>query len=78
MAIGTYGWQEAFLITGALGFVWLIFWWLFYEIPSRHKKIKTPEYEYIHSDSEDIATPDQKPIKWAKLVQLPQTWVFIS
>lgn len=76
--LGAYGWQEAFLITGALGFVWLIFWWLFYEIPSRHKKIKTPEFEYIHSDSEDIATPDQKPIKWAKLVQLPQTWVFIS
>ena len=24
----TYGWQEAFIITGALGFVWLIFWWL--------------------------------------------------
>ncbi|WP_026632896.1 MFS transporter [Dyadobacter alkalitolerans] len=76
--LGAYGWQEAFLITGALGFIWLIFWWLFYEIPSRHKKIKTPEFEYIHSDSEDIATPDQKPIKWAKLVQLPQTWVFIS
>ncbi|MCF2490921.1 MFS transporter [Dyadobacter sp. CY347] len=76
--LGAYGWQEAFLITGALGFIWLIFWWLFYEIPSRHKKIQPAEFEYIHSDSEDIATPDQKPIRWAKLVQLPQTWVFIS
>jgi ACS family hexuronate transporter-like MFS transporter len=36
--LGAYGWQEAFLITGALGFIWLIFWWLFYEIPSRHIK----------------------------------------
>jgi MFS transporter, ACS family, hexuronate transporter len=24
----TYGWREAFIITGALGFVWIIFWWL--------------------------------------------------
>ena len=76
--LGAYGWQEAFLITGALGFIWLIFWWLFYEIPSRHKKIQPDEFAYIHSDSEDIATADEKPIKWAKLIQLPQTWVFIS
>ncbi|MCF0040693.1 MFS transporter [Dyadobacter fanqingshengii] len=76
--LGAYGWQEAFLITGALGFIWLIFWWLFYEIPSRHKKIQPEEFAYIHSDSEDIATADEKPIKWAKLIQLPQTWVFIS
>lgn len=24
----TYGWREAFIITGALGFIWLAFWWL--------------------------------------------------
>jgi len=76
--LGAYGWQEAFLITGALGFIWLLFWWLFYEIPSRHKKIQPEEFAYIHSDSEDVATTDEKPIKWARLVQLPQTWVFIS
>ncbi|SKC06413.1 MFS transporter [Dyadobacter psychrophilus] len=76
--LGAYGWQEAFLITGALGFIWLIFWWLFYEIPSRHKKIQPEEFAYIHSDSEDVATTDEKPIKWARLIQLPQTWVFIS
>ncbi|MCF0051983.1 MFS transporter [Dyadobacter sp. LJ53] len=76
--LGAYGWQEAFLITGALGFIWLIFWWLFYEIPSRHKKIQPEEFAYIHSDSEDVAATDEKPIKWARLIQLPQTWVFIS
>lgn len=76
--LGAYGWQEAFLITGALGFIWLIFWWLFYEIPSRHKKIQPEEFAYIHSDNEDVATTDEKPIKWARLIQLPQTWVFIS
>lgn len=76
--LGAYGWQEAFLITGALGFIWLIFWWLFYEIPSRHKKIQPAEFAYIHSDNEEVDTTHEKPIKWAKLVQLPQTWVFIS
>jgi ACS family hexuronate transporter-like MFS transporter len=51
--LGIYGWQMAFLITGAIGFVWLLFWWLFYEVPARHKKINTGEFDFIHSDTED-------------------------
>jgi len=37
--LGIYGWQMAFIITGAIGFIWLIFWLIFYEIPSKHKKV---------------------------------------
>ena len=33
----TYGWQTTFLVTGSLGFVWLVLWLLFYETPDRHK-----------------------------------------
>ena len=33
--LGAYGWQEAFLITGAIGFVWLILWIIFYELPEK-------------------------------------------
>jgi ACS family hexuronate transporter-like MFS transporter len=76
--LGSYGWQEAFIITGGLGFIWLIFWWLFYEIPSRHKKVTPEEFEYIHSDNEVSVEGDEKPIKWGQLLQLRQTWVFIS
>ncbi|MCE6987858.1 MFS transporter [Dyadobacter sp. CY323] len=75
--LGAYGWKEAFLITGALGFIWLVFWWIFYEIPSRHKKITAEEFAFIHSDDEDVATTDQTPIHWTKLLTLRQSWVFI-
>ncbi|CAG5016607.1 Hexuronate transporter [Dyadobacter sp. CECT 9275] len=75
--LGSYGWQEAFLITGALGFIWLIFWWLFYEVPSRHKKISQEEFTYIHSDNESAGQENAKPIKWTVLLGLKQTWVFI-
>ncbi|MGB4399406.1 MAG: MFS transporter [Daejeonella sp.] len=74
--LGLYGWQEAFIITGALGFVWLIFWWLFYDIPSKHKKISKEEFELIHSDHE----PDSEhtgSVKWRRLLSIKQTWVFI-
>ncbi|WP_149244032.1 MFS transporter [Dyadobacter sp. 32] len=75
--LGSYGWQTAFIITGAIGFVWLVFWIIFYEIPSRSKQLKPAEFEYIHSDNEAITTGKEKPIKWITLLRLKQTWVFI-
>src|SRR5690242_9139235 len=35
LILAAYGWQMAFIATGALGFIWLIFWWFMYEVPSR-------------------------------------------
>lgn len=75
--LGAYGWQEAFIITGALGFIWLIFWWFLYEVPSRQKRLSAAEFEYIHSDNEADTSATDKPIKWASLLKLKQTWVFI-
>lgn len=74
--LGTYGWKEAFIITGALGFIWLIFWIWLYEIPSRSKKVSKEEYAYIHSDDHSSDQPNKK-IAWAKLLTIKQTWVFI-
>lgn len=47
---GTYGWQHAFIWTGIIGFVWLVFWIFMYEIPARHKKLTQAEFDHIHSD----------------------------
>lgn len=74
--LGTYGWQMAFIITGLLGFVWLIFWWLFYDIPSKQRKLSPEEYAFIHSD-DDVVEEVSKPIKWITLLKIKQTWVFI-
>lgn len=45
-----YGWQAAFIITGALGLVWMVFWLLFYRIPREAKKLSRAEYDYINQD----------------------------
>lgn len=75
--LGMYGWQEAFWITGAIGFIWLIFWWIFYEVPSKQKRVKQPEIDYIHSDNEGVAEEKTVKLKWIQLLGLKQTWVFI-
>lgn len=75
---GIMGWEWAFIITGAIGLIWLLFWWLFYESPQKHKKISKAEYDYIHSDDieEAATTADTEKIKWVKLLGYKQTWAF--
>jgi len=75
--LGVYGWREAFLITGSLGFIWLVLWLIFYEIPSKQKRLKQPELEYINSDVDETAVETGVKIKWHQLIGFRQTWVFI-
>lgn len=75
--LGWYGWQEAFIITGALGFIWLVAWRIFYEVPAKQKKLSQAEFEYIHSDNEAITENKDTKVNWFKLFSLKQTWAFI-
>jgi len=75
-----YGWQEVFLITGALGFIWLIFWWRLYAVPAKQKRITEEEYALIINGQEEEkdAVQQKKPVKWIKLFSFPQTWAYIT
>lgn len=77
-----WGWKWAFIITGALGFIWIILWLKYYEIPSKQKRLKKPEYDYIHSDLDEAQLSDErvdKPAKisWGRLLGFKQTWAFV-
>lgn len=71
-----YGWQWAFILTGAIGFIWLILWFVYYEIPSKQKRLSQPEYNFIHSDVDAIEKTDAAHITWAQLLSYKQTWAF--
>ena len=73
-----WGWQEAFIITGAIGLIWLVFWFMMYEIPSKHKKLSKEEFEYIHSDVDEKADLEKtEKVSWTKLLGYRQTWAFV-
>ena len=73
-----FGWQWAFILTGILGFIWLIFWFLYYEIPQRHKKVSADELAYIESDLDEKAeSVDVKKLSWSKLLSYKQTWAYV-
>lgn len=75
-----WGWQSAFLIIGGIGFIWLIFWYIFYDSPEKQKRLSKEELDYILSDSileenKSFDSPQPK-ISWLKLLQFKQTWSF--
>ncbi len=75
-----WGWQWAFILTGSLGFIWLIFWWILYEVPAKHQKLSKKEFEFIHSDSIQIEVDDTKKVEnisWIRLMGYRQTWAVI-
>lgn len=73
-------WRWAFIITGAIGLIWLVFWFWLYEIPAKQKRLKKPEYDYIHSDKDEVKESDQEAdtgkTSWGKLLGFRQTWAF--
>jgi len=80
LILNFYGWQEVFWITGALGFIWLIFWLIYFDIPSKQKRLSTAEYTFITSgqDAEINNGAATHKVKWQKLFVFPQTWAMIT
>jgi len=76
-----WGWEAAFIIMGGIGFLWLIFWFIFYESPEKQKRLSTAEYEYINSgeDEKSVIAKEvskQEKVSWTKLFGYKQTWAF--
>lgn len=79
--LGVWGWQEAFVITGAIGFFWLFFWQKMYDSPQNRPEVNAAELAYIQSDETKNHEPtpaNQQPthIRWADLFRIRQTWAF--
>lgn len=70
-----WGWKMAFILTGAVGLLWLIFWFIFYEVPEKQKRLKEAELKYINMDGEENIDTSEK-VPWVKLLKYRQTWLF--
>src|SRR5438874_1130651 len=76
--VRAWGWQWAFIITGTFGFLWLIFWFTYYEVPQKQKRLARPEYDYIHSDADESGDTEltSPRLSWRQLLTHKQTWAF--
>ena len=78
LVLGVYhyfgSWRPAFIVTGVLGFIWLLLWRLFYHAPEDHPRISPEERAYILAGRDESAAPGSPPLPYRTLLALPQTW----
>ncbi|MDE6497465.1 MAG: MFS transporter [Muribaculaceae bacterium] len=77
------GWEMAFVIIGALGFVWMGFWFRMYEAPERSRHVNAAELAYIRQDEkgeteQQIEAEEHVTIPFWRCFTFRQTWAFIT
>lgn len=69
-------WRPAFLITGCLGFLWLLVWRHMYFPPEQHPRVSQEELNLIlrsrQSEDQGVLKPERVP--WLSLLKYRQTW----
>jgi len=68
----TWSWQAAFVITGAIGFLWLFAWSTLYHTPETHPRLGRAEFAHIRSDPAEPTTH----VPWLRLMPHRATWAF--
>lgn len=76
-----FGWEMAFIIIGALGFIWMAFWVFFYDKPRESRFVNAAEIEYIEQDklenaNQDIHLQKEEKVPFFKIFTFKQTWAF--
>jgi len=69
----TWGWQSAFLITGALSLVWAMVWWFGYETPQRHSRLSDEERLKIEAGQGGEGA-DQRPATRSAVLKSREFW----
>src|SRR5215510_239141 len=69
----TWGWRYAFVMTGALGFIWVAVWAMFYEVPQKHPRLSDAEKRIILSDGR-AEDNDGQPVSIGRLLRMRETW----
>ncbi len=67
-----WGWQAAFIITGVVGFLWLIAWLVMYRNPRDDKKVNAAELAHIEQDPADT----EKKVGWFSVLGKKETWAY--
>jgi ACS family hexuronate transporter-like MFS transporter len=70
------GWEATFYVTGATGFVWVVAWWLLYDLPEKSRRLSPAELAYIRAGQPAV---EAKPVKvpWLSLLGYRAVWAYV-
>lgn len=69
-----FGWRASFVITGAMGFGWLAFWWFLFRTPEEHPMLTVEELAIIRDPAVSATVRSKSNVRKADLLGYPQTW----
>jgi ACS family hexuronate transporter-like MFS transporter len=70
-----FGWRACFLVTAAMGGLWLVAWLASYQLPEQHARVNRAELEYIRDNVP--AKENGTDIRGRDLLKLRETWGFV-
>ena len=69
----TLGWKGAFVSLGAAGFLWLVFWLIYFQTPGKSKRVSAAERAHIQTGVSETA---EAKIPWTKLLGYREAWAY--
>ncbi|NWG14203.1 MAG: MFS transporter [Acidobacteria bacterium] len=72
------GWRQAFIVCGAIGFIWVIAWWALYRQPQSHRLLADDERELILSGARAEEQSAQTAVPLRRLLRMKETWGCIA
>jgi ACS family hexuronate transporter-like MFS transporter len=70
-----FGWRSAFIVSGLVGFVWLLMWLRVYHLVDRHPTVTPAEVAYIRAGQEVASvSPERGLRRWLKLARDRNVW----
>lgn len=68
-----FGWRGAYVASATAGFIWLVLWLVYYQVPDKMPRLNPRELAHILSDRD----PAVRKMSWGSLLRYRQTWSFI-
>ncbi|XP_033227395.1 sialin isoform X2 [Belonocnema kinseyi] len=76
--IASLGWQSVFYVTGGIGFVWSVSWFLLvFDSPAQHPRISDSERRYIEEAIGNTSTKKHFAVPWISILTSPPVWAII-
>lgn len=73
--IAQFGWQASFIVSGAIGIIWMIIWIWYYRDPEKHKYVNQAELSYIREgQAKKDGLDKEQPMKWYQLFRYRNIW----
>ncbi|MGP4017925.1 MFS transporter [Saccharopolyspora sp. 5N708] len=83
LLIALAGWRGSFVITGAIGLVWVAAWLWIYRSPRKNKWTNQAEVDYIEqgggrTEEKELEDGGKQPMKWRHLFRYSTTWALVA